>query len=80
MAYRLLLITTLLFGFSNPALAEWWIVRAADGKCLVVDVEPSGADVAKVGKDVYQTQGQAEAEVKVLCKEDRLPSAPGNAE
>ena len=80
MAYRLLLITVLLLAFANPALANWWIVRAADGKCLVVDVEPSGSDVAKVGKDVYQTQQQAEAKVKTLCKEDRLPRAPGNAE
>ena len=80
MAYRLLLITVLLLAFANPALANWWIVRAADGKCLVVDVEPSGNDVAKVGKDVYQTRQQAEAKVKTLCKEDRLPRAPGNAE
>jgi hypothetical protein len=79
-AYIPLLIAVLLLAFANPALASWWIVRAADGKCLVVDVEPSGNDVAKVGKDVYQTQEQAEAQVKVLCKEDRLPPAPGNAE
>jgi hypothetical protein len=79
MAYRLLLITVLLLAFANPALANWWIVRAADGKCLVVDVEPSGSDVAKVGNNVYQTQQQAEAEIKTLCKEDRLPGAP-NAE
>jgi hypothetical protein len=75
MAYRLLLITVPLLAFANPALANWWIVRAADGKCLVVDVEPSGSDV----KNVYQTQQQAEAEIKTLCKEDRLPGAP-NAE
>lgn len=80
MAYRLLLVTVLLLAFANPAVANWWIVRAADGKCLVVDVEPSGNDVAKVGKDVYQTQQQAEAEVKILCNEDRLPRAPGNGE
>ena len=80
MAYRLLLITGFLLAFANPAHASWWIVRAADGKCLVVDVEPSGSDVAKVGKDVYETQEQAEAEVKVLCKEDRLPPAPGSDE
>jgi adenine-specific DNA methylase len=79
-AYRFLLITVVLLGFVNPALANWWVVRAADGKCLVVDVEPSGNDVAKVGKDVYQTQEQAEAAVKSLCKEDQLPRAPENAE
>ena len=80
MTYRLLLTTVLLLAFANPAVANWWIVRAADGKCLVVDVEPSGNDVAKVGKDVYQTQQQAEAGVKILCKEDRLPRTPGNTE
>jgi hypothetical protein len=80
MTYRLLLATVLLLAVVNSAAANWWIVRAADGKCLVVDVEPSGNDVAKVGKDVYQTQQQAEAEVKTLCKEDRLPRTPGNAE
>lgn len=80
MAYRLSLTTVLLLAFVNPAVANWWIVRAADGQCLVVDVEPSGNDVAKVGKDVYQTQQQAEAGVKILCKEGRLPRIPGNTE
>jgi adenine-specific DNA methylase len=73
MTYRLLLTTVLVLAFANPAVANWWIVRAADGNCLVVDVEPSGNDVAKVGKDVYQTQQQAEAEVKI-------PRTPGSTE
>ena len=30
-----------LFTFADPALANWWIVRAADEKCLVIDIEPS---------------------------------------
>ena len=86
MAHRLLLIAVLLFVFADPALANWWIVRAADEKCLVVDIEPSDNDknVTKVGKDVYQTREQAEADVKKLCKEsnahDRAPRPPGNAE
>jgi hypothetical protein len=80
MAYALLLTTVFLLAFASPAVANWWIVRAPDGKCLVVDVEPSGSDVAKVGKDVYQTQQQAEAGLKTLCKEDRLPSAPARPE
>ena len=71
MAYRFLLIGVLLLAFADPALANWWIVRAADEKCLVVDLEPSGSDknVTKVGKDVYQTREQAEADVKKFCKE-----------
>ena len=70
MAYRFLLIAVLLLAFADPALANWWIVRAADEKCLVVDMEPSGNDknVTKVGKDVYQTREQAEADVKKFCK------------
>ena len=86
MGYRFLLITALLLAFAHPALANWWIVRAADEKCLVVDIEPSGNDknVTKVGKDLYQTREQAEADVKKLCKEsnadDRPPRAPVNAE
>ena len=39
MAYRFLLIAVLLLAFADPALANWWIVRAADEKCLVVDIE-----------------------------------------
>jgi hypothetical protein len=85
MAYRLLLIAVLLLAFADPALANWWIVRASDEKCLVVDIEPTGNDktVTKVGKDVYQTPEQAEADVKRLCKEskdeDQPPRDPGNA-
>jgi hypothetical protein len=83
MSYKFLLITVILLTFADPALANWWIVRAADEKCLVVDIEPSGKDVTKVGKDVYQTREQAEADVKGLCKESNAaapPSTPGNAE
>ena len=82
MSYKFLLITVILLTFTDPALANWWIVRAADEKCLVVDIEPSGKDT-KVGKDVYQTPEQAEADVKGLCKESNAaapPSTPVNAE
>jgi hypothetical protein len=38
--------------------------------------------VTKVGKDVYQTAEEAEADVKQLCKgakpEDKPPVEPGN--
>ena len=83
MAYRFLLIAVLLLlAFVDPAFANWWIVRAADNKCLVVDIEPSGndKDITKVGKDVYQTREQAEADVKKVCKEDLPPRTPENAE
>ena len=82
MSCKFLLIIVILLAFADPALANWWIVRAADEKCLVVDIEPSGKDVSKVGKDVYQTREQAEADVKGLCKEPNVvapTSTPGNA-
>jgi SepF-like predicted cell division protein (DUF552 family) len=62
----------------RSALANWWIVRASDGKCIVVDIEPTEKDktVTKVGKDVYQTPEQAEADVKRLCKESKAPDQP----
>jgi hypothetical protein len=44
MARRVLLTVVLVFAIANPALANWWIVRASDGKCLVVDIEPTGKD------------------------------------
>ena len=86
MARRLLLIAVLSVAVADPALANWWIVRASDGKCVVVDIEPTGTDkgVTKVGKDVYQTPDQAEADVELLCKEskpaDRPAPEPGNSE
>jgi hypothetical protein len=86
MACRLLLMAVLLLAFADQALANWWIVRASDEKCLVVDIEPKDNDksVTKVGKDVYQTAEQAEVAVKRLCKaskaEDQPPRDPGNAE
>lgn len=80
MAYRFLLIAGLLLT-AEPALANWWIVRASDEKCLVVDIEPSAndKDVTKVGEKVYQTREQAEADLKLLCKE-MSPRSPGNAQ
>ena len=55
----------------NPALANWWIVRASDKKCLVVDIEPTGNDksITRIGKQVYLTREEAEADVKRLCKQ-----------
>jgi SepF-like predicted cell division protein (DUF552 family) len=85
MACRSLLIAVLLVAVADPALANWWIVRASDGKCVVVDIEPTEKDksVTKVGEDVYQTPEQAEADVKRLCKESKAPGQPprdpGNA-
>jgi hypothetical protein len=71
-AFGPLLMAVLLLVSAKPALANWWIVRSSDGECLVVDIEPTGTGVTKVGKEVYQTQEQAEADAKALCKEPKL--------
>jgi hypothetical protein len=78
MASRVALIAVLLLVTADPALASWWIARASDGKCVVVDIEPTGNDksVTKVGKDVYQTSDQAEADVKRLCEEPKPAQQP----
>ena len=49
------LIGALLLALPDLALANWWIVRASDKQCLVVDIEPTGNDksVTKIGKKVY---------------------------
>jgi hypothetical protein len=65
---------------TSSALATWWLVRSSDGKCLVVDIEPTGKDknITKIGKDAYQSADQAEADAKRLCKDATPPnqSAP----
>jgi len=53
----------------TSAVADWWIVRSSDEKCLVVDTEPMpGKDAIKIGKDRYNSVEEAEADVKHLCK------------
>jgi len=67
----LLVPCALLLALPDPAFANWWIVRASDKQCLVVDIEPTGKDknVTKIGKTVYPTREKAEADVKRLCKQ-----------
>ena len=56
---------------SNAALANWWLVRSSNGKCLVVDIESTDTDknVTKIGKDIYRSANEAEADAKIkqLC-------------
>jgi SepF-like predicted cell division protein (DUF552 family) len=70
----------LMFSATNPALASWWLVRSSDGKCLVVDIEPTDKDknITKIGKDAYQLADEAEADAKRICKDAKPPdqSAP----
>jgi SepF-like predicted cell division protein (DUF552 family) len=64
-----------MFSPTSSALASWWLVRSSDGRCLVVDIEPTDKDknVTKIGKDVYQSADQAEAAAKRLCKDAKPP-------
>ena len=75
MSHRVLWIAVLFAAIVITALANWWIVRASDGTCLVVDIEPTGKDkaVTKIGKDSYQTPEQAEADVNVFVKNPNPP-------
>jgi hypothetical protein len=69
--YALVLIGAFLLAFPSYVIANWWIVRAFDKKCLVADIEPTGKDksVTRIGKDAYPTREEAEADVKRLCKQ-----------
>jgi type IV secretory pathway TrbF-like protein len=69
--YVFVFIGALPLALPNPAFANWWIVRASDKQCLVVDIEPTGKDksVTKIGEKVYPTREEAEADVKRLCKQ-----------
>jgi len=55
-----------------PAFAGkgFYIVRGPDKKCTVVETAPMATEttVTKVGKDVYVTREEAEADVAVVCK------------
>ena len=65
-AATLLFIATVM---PTTAVADWWIVRSSDEKCLVVDIEPTpGKNATKIGKDRYSSVEEAEADVKHLCK------------
>ena len=75
MTYRLLFAAVFSLALANTAFANWWIVRSSDGHCLIVDLEPTGSGITKMGKEVYQTQKQAEADAKLLCKEPKAQRA-----
>jgi hypothetical protein len=72
MYLRHALAIALILGCATPAFAAkgFWIVRGPDKKCTVVETEPMATEttVTKVGKDVYVTREEAEADVAVVCK------------
>ena len=72
MYLRSVLAVALIVGCAAPAFAGkgFCIVRGPDKKCVVVETEPSATEttITKVGKDVYVTREEAEADVAVVCK------------
>ena len=70
----LILGAIFLSSFSAATLADWWIVRSSDQQCLVVDIEPTGKGITRIGKPSYKTQEEADADAKQLCNE--TPKAP----
>jgi hypothetical protein len=72
MTLRHTLTVTIILACAVPAFAakNVWIVRGPEGKCKIVEKEPDPSDttVVKVGKDVYVTREEAEADLKIKCK------------
>ena len=68
--YKYLVAAALIVGCTLPAFAEkgFYIVRGPDKKCVVVDTAPE-TTVTRVGKNVYVTREEAEADVAVVCKD-----------
>ena len=70
--YKYVLTAALIVGCTLPAFAEkgFYIVRGPDKKCVVVDVAPAATEttVTRVGKNVYVTREEAEADMAVVCK------------
>ena len=60
-------------GAAMPALAakEYFVVRGPDEKCKVVETRPTEKTVVVVGDKAYVTREEAEAQVKVVCKEKK---------
>jgi hypothetical protein len=60
-------------GVAIPALAakEYFVVRGPDEKCKVVETRPTEKTVVVVGDKAYVTREEAEAQVKVVCKEKK---------
>jgi hypothetical protein len=60
-------------GAAVPAIAakEYFVVRGPDEKCKVVETRPTEKTVVVVGDKAYVTREEAEAQVKVVCKEKK---------
>jgi hypothetical protein len=70
--FRYAVTAALLLGFSAPLLAAegFYIVRGPDRKCKVVATAPSATEttVTRVGKNMYVSREEADADMAVVCK------------
>ena len=57
--------------FAAPALSakEFFVVRGPDKKCKVVETRPTEKTIVVVGDKAYVTREEAEAQIKVVCKD-----------
>ena len=69
---KYVLAAALIVGCTLPAFAasQFFIVRGPDKKCMVVDVAPVTTEtkIEKIGKDVYISREEAQADLAVVCK------------
>jgi hypothetical protein len=67
---KYVLPVALMFAISTPALAaEYFVVRGPDKKCKVVETRPTDKTITVVGDRSYVSREDAEAQVKVVCKD-----------
>ena len=83
---RYVLAAVVVFCFSVPALAAtkgFYIIQGGDRQCMVVDVPSDATQTTmdrlgtRVGKNIYGTREEAEADMNVVCDKPlkRSPSA-----
>jgi hypothetical protein len=67
---KYVLPVALIFAISTPAVAaEYFVVRGPDKKCKVVETRPTDKTVVVIGDRAYVSRQEAEAQVKVVCKD-----------
>jgi hypothetical protein len=60
----------LLLGATAPAFAaEYYIVRGSDKKCKIVETRPTDNTVVVIGDKAYVSRGEADKQLKVVCKD-----------
>jgi hypothetical protein len=67
---RYIIPFSIALGVVTPALAaSYYVVRGLDNRCRVVEVMPVDKTIFVFSDKEYVTREEAEAQIKVLCKE-----------